>query len=93
MEEAPLAAGWLSELVAATRGRWTTAPAGTAGSTGSTDAMAAAEAWTLVQPGGRQVTLTWLAGGVVACDVQAARCETARLDEAVQVALRQGLRR
>lgn len=89
-EEAPLAAGWVPEFVAATRGRWTAAPAGT---TGSADPMASVEAWTLVQPGGRQVRLTWVAGGVVVCDPQPARCEEARLEEATREALRQGLRR
>jgi hypothetical protein len=89
-DEAPLSAGWWAEFVAATRGRWKAAPTGTAG---SADARAAAETWTLVQPGGGHVTLAWVAGGVVVCDVQAARCEQARLEEAAQEALRQGLRR
>jgi hypothetical protein len=89
-EEATLAARWWPELVAATRGRWTSAPMGTSD---STFAVAAGEAWTLVRPDGRQVSLTWLAGAVVVCDLQAARCERARLEEASLEALRQGLRR
>jgi len=89
-EEAPLAAAWLREFVAATRGRWAAAPAG---GTASADSVAAGEAWTLVPPGGRQMRMTWVAGGVVVCDLQAARCEHARLEEAALAALRQGLRR
>lgn len=88
--EAPLAAGWLADLAAATRGRWIVAPSGP---TSSTEAAAPTDVWTLVHPSGKRASLTWVAGGVVVCDLQASRCEQTRIEQATMEMLRQRLRR
>jgi hypothetical protein len=88
--EAPLAAAWWADFVTATRGRWTAA---SVDAIGAASTVAPDEAWALVHPSGRQMRISWVAGGVQVCDPVLARCEQARLDAATREALRQGLRR
>ncbi|MBL8290159.1 MAG: hypothetical protein JNL85_19385 [Rubrivivax sp.] len=103
MSPAPLPAGWLAELAAATRGRWqpvdqrtAAARSAEAGSDagGSRPAAADAGGWlTLVQPGGATVRLLLASAGVTLCDVPSGRCEQARLEAAQAQALQRSLRR
>lgn len=79
-----LPVGWWARLAEATRGRWEAAPAGT---------VPAGEAWLLTRPDGRRLRLVWAPDVVALCDVQANRCERARVEGPAQAKLREELGR
>lgn len=83
-EEGALPSDWLASLVAATKGQWTPVDSATA--------AAATEQVVLLHEGRPRGRLTWVGGGLVACE-PVGRCELAALSNATLDALRQALRR
>lgn len=84
--EGVMPVAWLTELAAATRGRWMAVDPPAAGFDDKTWAM-------LVHASGMRARLSLTNGIVTLCDAAGVRCEQARLEEAAQRSLQRSLQR